>query len=71
MYVSVNHANGRKYLVFDVVFLEEFEEFPVTFDMTHLPPVLSRLIRVEEGRLATAHNIHVCYLQAKRAGLVI
>ena len=59
------------HLVFDVVFFEEFEEFLMTFDVTRLPPVLSRLIRVEEGRLATAHNIQVCYWQAKRADLVI
>ena len=45
--------------MFDVVFLEEFEEFLVTFHVSYLPPILSRLIGVTERSLTTVHNIYI------------
>ena len=45
------------YLVFDVVFLEEFEEFLVSSHVPCQPPILPRLIGMVEGCLTTAHTV--------------
>ena len=41
------------YLVFDVVFLEVFEELLVCLNVSHLPSILPRLIGVAKGPLIT------------------